>query len=150
MKIYEASLKYRLVQQGPLSEVDSPERVFQYMQGAFDEDPTVEWFCVILLNRKNRALGRVKITKGTANASLVHPREVFRPAIQANASAIVAVHNHPSGDPSPSSADIKVTRQLRQAAELLQIDLLDHVIIGEKDADPFGRGYYSFNEAGLV
>ena len=150
MRIYEASLKYKLVQSGPLTVVDSPERVFQYMGGAFDPDPTVEWFYVILLNRKNRPLGRVAVTKGTATASLVHPREVFRPAVLCNASALIAVHNHPSGDPSPSQADIRATRQLREAAATIQIDLLDHVIIGEKDADPCGTGYYSFAEAGLL
>ena len=78
--------------------VDSPERVFHYIGGAFDEDPTVEWFFVILLNRKNRPLGRVAVTKGTATAALVHPREVFRPAVLANCSAVIVAHNHPSGD----------------------------------------------------
>lgn len=150
MRIYEASLKYNVVHEGPLAVVDTPERVFQYMEGAFDQDPTVEWFYVILLNRKNRALGRIAITKGTATASLVHPREVFRPAILANATAIVAVHNHPSGDPAPSQADIRATRQLREAAATVQIDLVDHVIIGEPDADPFSQGYYSFAEGGLL
>jgi len=150
MRIYEASLKYKLVHTGPLTVVDSPERVFQYMEGAFDADPTVEWFFVILLNRKNKPLGRVAVTKGTATASLVHPREVFRAAILANCSAIIVVHNHPSGDPSPSQADIRATRQLREAAKTIQIDLLDHVVIGDKDSDPVGSGYYSFAEAGLL
>lgn len=150
MKIYEARLNYKLVHEGPLTVVDSPERVFQYMDGAFDEDPTVEWFYAILLNRKNRAMGRVVITRGTATASLVHPREVFRPAILAGSTAIIAVHNHPSGDPSPSNADIQVTRQLGKAAATVQIDLLDHVIIGDSHADPAGLGYYSFTESGLI
>lgn len=150
MRIYEASLKYKLVQQGPLTVVDSPERVFQYMEGAFDEDPTVEWFFVIMLNRKNRALGRVAVTKGTATASLVHPREVFRPAVLCNASALIVAHNHPSGDPAPSSADIGVTRKLKEAANMMQIDLLDHIIVGDPDADSNGLGYYSFSEAGLL
>ena len=149
MRIYEASLKYKLVHQGPLTVVDSPERVFQYMGDAFT-DPTVEWFYVILLNRKNKPLGRVAVTKGTATAALVHPREVFRPAVLANSSAVIVVHNHPSGDPSPSQADIRATRQLREAARTIQIDLLDHVIIGDKDSDPADTGYYSFAEAGLL
>jgi DNA repair protein RadC len=150
MRIYEASLKYKLVQSGPLTVVDSPERVFQYMGDAFDPDPTVEWFYVILLNRKNKPLGRVAVTKGTATAALVHPREVFRPAVLANSSAVIVVHNHPSGDPNPSQADIRATRQLREAAKTIQIDLLDHVIIGDKDADPCGTGYYSFAQSGLL
>ncbi len=149
MRIYEASLKYKLVHTGPLTVVDSPQRVFQYMGNAFT-DPTVEWFYVILLNRKNKPLGRVAVTKGTATAALVHPREVFRPAVLANSSAVIVVHNHPSGDPSPSQADIRATRQLREAAKMIQIDLLDHVIIGDKDSDPAAIGYYSFAESGLL
>lgn len=150
MRIYEASLHYKLIHEGPLTVLDSPERVFRYMEGAFSEDPTVEWFHVILLNRKNRPMGRSCVSRGTATSALAHPREVFRPAIIANCPGIIAVHNHPSGDPSPSSADIRVTRALREAARAVQIDLLDHVIIGEKDADPNNLGFYSFAEAGLL
>jgi DNA repair protein RadC len=80
----------------------------------------------------------------------VHPREVFREAIREAASAVICVHNHPSGDPLPSAADLKVTQQLREAARAVQIDLLDHVIIGRPAADPAGRGHYSFREAGLL
>ncbi|HMJ90339.1 MAG TPA: JAB domain-containing protein, partial [Candidatus Acidoferrum sp.] len=72
----------------------------------------------------------VKISDGTLDTILVHPREVFRSAITANAAAIILVHNHPSGDPTPSEADIKVTRDLIRAGQLLKIDLLDHVILG--------------------
>jgi DNA repair protein RadC len=90
------------------------------------------------------------VTKGTATNCLVHPREVFREAIRHNASAIVAVHNHPSGDPAPSRADIQVTRQLRESAKIVGIELTDHIIIGYKPRDPQGLGYYSFNEAGLT
>lgn len=150
MRIYEASLKYKLVSKGPLAVVDSSQRVFEYMQGAFDEDPTVEWFFVIPLNRRNRALGRLIVTKGIATASLVHPREVFKPAILCNAAALVVAHNHPSGDPAPSRADIEITRRLREAARLMDMELVDHVIVGEKDADPAGQGYYSFSESGLL
>ena len=71
-----------------------------------------------------------KISQGTLDTILVHPREVFKPAIAANASAVVLAHNHPSGDPTPSEADIKVTRDLIRAGQLLKIEVLDHVIIG--------------------
>jgi DNA repair protein RadC len=82
---------------------------------------------------------------------LVHPREVFKPAILASAASVVVSHNHPSsGDPHPSSADLQVTRQLREAAQVLGIDLLDHVVVGTKEGDPAGKGYYSFREAGLL
>ena len=150
MKVYEAKLTYNLLRLGEEVRLDECEKVVEYMDGAFDEDPTVEWFFVILLDRKNHPIGRVMVTKGTATASLFHPREVFKAAIIAGATSIIAVHNHPSGDPAPSRADIQVTRQLREASKVLGIDLLDHVIVGDKTADPIGFGYYSFNEAGLV
>jgi DNA repair protein RadC len=150
MTIYEAKMSFRKVRDITAPILDSPEVVHAYMTDAFDPDPSVEWFFVILLNRKNRALGRVAITKGTATSSLVHPREVFRPALLANAPALIAVHNHPSGDPAPSSADIRATRLLREAASVLQMDLLDHIICGQADCDPVGNGWYSFAEAGLL
>jgi DNA repair protein RadC len=87
---------------------------------------------------------------GTATAALAHPREVFRVAILANACAIVCVHNHPSGDPSPSSADVQITRLLRDASKTVEIEMLDHIIIGNRDDDPLGLGYYSFRNAGLI
>jgi DNA repair protein RadC len=110
----------------------------------------VEKFWVLCLNRKNRLVKRVEITSGTATAALAHPREVFRAAIRESAAALVCAHNHPSGDPAPSAPDLHVTRQLREAARAVDIDLLDHVIIGRVGADPLGRGYFSFREAGLL
>lgn len=110
----------------------------------------IEKFWTLCLNRKNRLIKLVEVTSGTATASLAHPREVYREAIQQGATAVVCVHNHPSGDPAPSVADIQVTRQLREAARTVDIELLDHVIIGAVASDPLGRGYYSFREAGLI
>jgi DNA repair protein RadC len=110
----------------------------------------VEKFWVLCLNRRNRLRKQVEVSSGTATAALAHPREVFRAAIRESASAVVCAHNHPSGDPSPSAADIQLTRQLREAAAAVDISLLDHVIIGRRGADPLGRGYYSFREAGLL
>ncbi len=110
----------------------------------------VEKFWVLCLNRKNRLIREHEATSGTASSSLVHPREVFREAIRAGASAVICVHNHPSGDPAPSAADIQVTRQLREASRAVDIDLLDHVIIGNRASDPIGRGYYSFRDAGVL
>lgn len=110
----------------------------------------VEKFWVLCLNRKNRLLRRVEVSSGTATAALAHPREVFREAIRESATAVICVHNHPSGDPAPSSADIHLTRQLREAARAVDIDLLDHVIVGRASADPTGRGYYSFRETGIL
>ncbi len=110
----------------------------------------VEKFWVLSLNRRNRLRKRVEVSSGTATAALAHPREVFRSAIREAAAAVVCAHNHPSGDPAPSAADIQLTRQLREAASAVDIPLLDHVIIGRRGADPLGRGYYSFREAGLL
>jgi DNA repair protein RadC len=110
----------------------------------------VEKFWVLCLNRKNRLVKRVEITSGTATAALAHPREVFRAAIRESAAALVCAHNHPSGDPAPSAPDLHVTRQLREAAKAVDIELLDHVIVGRAGADPLGRGYFSFREAGLL
>jgi DNA repair protein RadC len=110
----------------------------------------VEKFWVLCLNRKNRLLRRVEITSGTATSTLAHPREVYREAIREGAASVICVHNHPSGDPAPSAADLSVTRQLREAARAVDIELVDHIIIGRPGADPVGRGSYSFREAGLI
>lgn len=110
----------------------------------------VEKFFVLCLDRKNRLIRDLEVSSGTATSALVHPREVFREAIRLNATAVIVAHNHPSGDPAPSRADIQVTRQLREAAKAIQIELLDHVVLGNKANDPQGLGYYSFNDAGLL
>ena len=93
-------------------------------------NPDVECFVELLLNTRKRIKGHLFISTGTLDTILVHPREVFRPAVIGAASAIVIMHNHPSGEPTPSEADIKVTRDLIRAGQLLKIDVLDHVIIG--------------------
>lgn len=110
----------------------------------------VEKFWVLCLNRKNRLIRRVEISSGTATAALAHPREVFRVAIREAATAVICAHNHPSGDPAPSAADVQLTRQLREAARAVDISLLDHVVVGRTGADPTGRGYYSFRESGML
>src|SRR6476659_1230885 len=93
-------------------------------------NPEVECFVVLLLNTRRRIKGHALVSIGTLDTILVHPREVFRTAIVAAASAIVLLHNHPSGEPQPSESDIKVTRDLIRAGQLLKIEVLDHVIIG--------------------
>lgn len=81
MRIYDAKIQYHLVQEGPQEVVNTAEKIVQYMAGAFDETPVAEMFYVVCLNRKNRPLGRHRVTVGTATAALAHPREVFRAAI---------------------------------------------------------------------
>jgi DNA repair protein RadC len=129
--------------------VERPAQVLRHLEPEL-LDLTVEKFWVLSLNRKNRLLQCRAVSSGTATGSLVHPREVFRTAISAGACALIAAHNHPSGDPAPSAADLQVTRQLREAARAVDIELLDHVILGRVAADPAGHGYFSFREAGLL
>jgi len=102
-----------------------------------------EVFVVVLLDGRNRKIGEVRVSEGSLSASIVHPREVFLPAIRASAAAILVVHNHPSGDSRPSAEDREVTWRLGRAGELLGIRLLDHVILGESS-------YYSFAEEGMM
>lgn len=108
-----------------------------------------EVFWVLLLDQKYR-LRRTPVvaTKGILNASLVHPREVFREAIRMAAAAVIVAHNHPSGDPTPSAEDIQITRQLLETGKVVDIQLLDHIIIGGKNPHP--APYTSLREAGLV
>ncbi len=89
-----------------------------------------EVFLALLLDTKNRLIREVQISEGSLNASIVHPREVFSPALKESAAAVLFVHNHPSGDPTPSREDIEITSRLKQAGDLLGIRVLDHIIIG--------------------
>jgi DNA repair protein RadC len=151
MRVYEAKLTYEATLfEVPVKAVDKPAAVVEYMKDIVESYPCNEVFYVIMLNRRNKALGRQLVTVGTATSSLCHPREVFKAAIIGGAVAIIVCHNHPGGDPSPSSADLAVTRQLREAARVLDIDLLDHVVLGRPEMDPAGKGYYSFREAGII
>lgn len=107
----------------------------------------VESFQVLLLNTRKRLIRVEEISEGTLDTLLVHPREVFRAAIAANAAGIILVHNHPSGDPTPSEADIKVTRDLIRAGQLLKIEVVDHIIVGRAAAER-AKDYISLRELG--
>jgi len=122
--------------------VRSPRDVVAYFAPRMEDLP-VEEFHVAVLDSQHRLERDITVTRGILNSSLVHPREVFREAIAERAAAVILVHNHPSGDPSPSDDDRKVTEQLVAAGRLLDIPVHDHVIIGR------GR-YTSFAEAGLL
>lgn len=102
-----------------------------------------ERFYTVLLDTKNKILREVLISEGSLTQSVVHPREVFLPAVRDSAASVILVHNHPSGDPSPSREDHEITRRLRKGGELLGINVLDHVIIGRLD-------YYSFAASGTL
>ncbi len=107
------------------------------------QDEPAEVFAMICLTTKHRVIAYHEVSRGTLDATLVHPREVFKVALLANAAAILISHNHPSGDSTPSQDDIDLTRRLAAAGELLGVQVLDHIIIGD------GR-YFSFKEAGRL
>jgi DNA repair protein RadC len=126
--------------------LDTPDRIADLLREEH-RSYEVEHFQVVLLNTRRRLIRVENITQGTLDTILVHPREVFKCAIAANAAALVLAHNHPSGDPSPSEADIKVTRDLIRAGQLLKIEVLDHVITGRATAER-PRDYVSLRELG--
>ena len=104
---------------------------------------------VICLNTQHMVLAVEEVTRGTLNESLFHPREAFRPALARQAHAVILVHNHPSGNPQPSDADLQVTRRMKEAGALLQIELLDHVILGAPRAGA-EKNFFSFKNEGLL
>ena len=120
----------------------SPSQVFEHFHYEF-RDRRKEYFLALLLDGKNRIIKEVRISEGSLNQSIVHPREVFNPAVRESAAAIILVHNHPSGDPTPSSEDINITRRLREAGELMGVKVLDHIIIGDGT-------FVSFTERGIL
>ncbi len=126
--------------------LDNPETVVNYMRET-NRLRDVESLQVLLLNVRNKLIRVEEISDGLVDTLLVHPREVFRAAIMANAAAVILLHNHPSGDPTPSDADIKVTRDLIRAGQLLKIEVLDHVIIGRATATR-AKDYSSLKELG--
>ena len=127
--------------------IDSPELVYELV-GPEMRVLHKESLRVILLDTRYHLVRIQEVSLGSLNESIAHPRDVFRPAVISSAYAVIVVHNHPSGDPSPSQADHSLTRRLAEAAELLQIKLLDHIIIG---APAEGRPpYFSFKEAGVL
>jgi DNA repair protein RadC len=113
---------------------DTPDRVADYWRRHVPThpyfNPECECFIVLMLNTRRRVKGHYLVSIGTMDTILVHPREVFRLAIMTSAAAIVLTHNHPSGDPTPSEADIRVTRDLIRAGQLLKIEILDHLVMG--------------------
>ena len=125
---------------------DVARLLFKYLAGVDREH-----FVVLLLNTKGRLIGVSTVSVGDLSSTLVHPREVYKPAILANAASIIVAHNHPSGDPSPSPEDVQVTRRLAEAGEVLGIDVLDHIVLGAPPPGiPNASGrWVSLSERGL-
>ena len=128
--------------------LDTPESVANFLREEC-RPYKVEHFYAIFVNTRRRLIRKVHLTNGTLDAAIVHPRDVFRHAVAANASAVILVHNHPSGDPTPSKADITVTRDLVRAGQLLKIEVLDHVILGQRTTER-ERDYFSLKEHGYI
>ena len=123
-------------------DIKDPESVVKAIRASI-KDKAKEHFKLILLNPRNKIIGISTISIGTLNASLVHPREVFKDAITHSAASVVLAHNHPSGDPEPSDDDIKITKKLVESGKILGIEVLDHIIIGK-------NGFKSLANEGLI
>ncbi len=123
-------------------DIKDPEAVVKAIRASI-QDKAKEHFKLILLNPRNKIIGISTISVGTLNASLVHPREVFKDAIMHSAASVVLAHNHPSGDPAPSEDDLKITKRLVDSGKLLGIEVLDHIIIAK-------NGFKSLANEGLI
>ena len=148
MNYTTAMVQLPLVKEATNEQVRTPEdvsRLCSDLRGLAQES-----FQVLCLNAKNKLINRHMVTLGLADASLVHPREVFRPAIIDNACAMLLVHNHPSGDPTPSADDIRITKQLIEAGRIVDIKVLDHVIIGRRNGESDNKHFLSMREEGVV
>lgn len=121
--------------------ISRPEDVYELLHDLQRE--TKEHFLTLHLDGKNRIICLDRVSTGSLNQSIVHPREVFKGALLSSAAAVVLVHNHPSGDPTPSTEDREITRRLREVGDLVGIKVLDHVIVGEDR-------YVSFSELGII
>jgi DNA repair protein RadC len=152
-KILKAALEIgrRLVQEnvGENPRIASPEEAAAVLrERARSLDREVFW--VLLLDTKSRLMAPpCEVSKGTLNSSLVHPREIFKPAIQHSAASVILAHNHPSGDPSPSAQDIRITKKLIEAGKTMEIKVLDHLIMGRKTRDG-ANDFFSLRESGLA
>jgi DNA repair protein RadC len=123
-------------------DIKNPEAVVKAIRASI-KDKAKEHFKLILLNPRNKIIGISTISIGTLNASLVHPREVFKDAIMHSAASVVLAHNHPSGDPEPSEDDLKITKKLVESGKILGIEVLDHIIIAK-------NGFKSLANEGLI
>ncbi|HET7658428.1 MAG TPA: DNA repair protein RadC [Bacillales bacterium] len=120
----------------------SPEAIYRHLRGKLAFEKQEHFYCMCL-NTKNEVIHEETVFVGSLNASIVHPREVYAPAIKHYAASIAVAHNHPSNDPSPSREDVAITQRLREVGDMIGIELLDHLVISEND-------YISLKEKGYV
>lgn len=129
--VYVCELTKRKYRGKKSREIRGPDDVVAFVGPKLRKEQR-EHFLVLLLNARHEVMAKETVSVGSLNASIVHPREVFKPAVLASAASIVLVHNHPSGDPEPSEEDLTITRRLVQAGDLLGIGVLDHIIIASR------------------
>ena len=122
--------------------VSTPRECAAVLRALLEDEPA-EVFAILCLTTKHRVIAYHEVSRGTLDTTLVHPPEVFKAALLANAAAIILAHNHPSGDPTPSGDDFALTRRLQHAGNLVGIEILDHVVVGD-------RRYVSFKEIGRL
>lgn len=134
--------RYSTIAIKPGTRLTSSDAIYRHFHEML-RDKKQETFLIVLLDNKNRILKEEEISKGSLTTSIVHPREVFGPAIREHAASVVFVHNHPSGDPSPSDEDIEITRRLEKVSQIVGIKVIDHIIIGDSS-------YISFRGRGLL
>ncbi len=132
----------KLNKKGFKQKINTAQDVFNYFVDAL-QDKKKEQFYALFLDTKNKIIGEALISVGTLNTSLIHPREVFNPAIKSSANSLILIHNHPSGDVKPSKEDIEITKKLENAGSLLGISVVDHVIVGK-------NSYLSFKDQDLI
>ncbi len=147
--IMEISRRTILANVDQQTEFDNPGKVRDYFL-PIARGLDVEKFWILCLNRKNKLIRHFEITSGTATSSLVHPREIFKEAIKVSATAIIGVHNHPSGNCQPSKADHTVTKQIKAASDIIDIDFLDHIIISSIPCKESPNNYFSFHENSFI
>jgi len=124
--------------------IDSPDQAYKAITEIKNvQEEAQEVFGILILNTKNKIVAVHEISRGALNSSVVHPREVFKPAVLHNAAAIICFHNHPSGDPEPSREDIEITKRLVEAGKILGIEVLDHIIVSDE-------GYTSLKGRGVM
>lgn len=139
---FELSRRLEAFQVEQKPKISSPEDVYRRIYPMLREQKK-EFFILLCLDTKNQIIRQETISIGSLNANVVHPREVFRIALLESAAHIIVAHNHPSGDPTPSSEDIEITKKLVETGKMMGIDVLDHVIIGD------GR-HFAMKEAGHI
>jgi DNA repair protein RadC len=145
MIIYEASTRYKKV--GEMTSpalLNEPRAAIDYMRGAFRDFPRQEQVWILVLTKKNHIMARERVAIGATSSCSVDPSICFRPCIVQGGSAIIIVHNHPSGDPTPSLSDVNMAKRLHECGKVLDIEVHDFIIIG----DP--QNHYSFNDKGLI